>query len=363
LKILASFVVLCVALLAVVVWHLRQSAQDSTVATPADASDVSPPAEPVVTRPMNDSRSTNKPESVLRDPERDAPIAASLPASASIPPPIRVAVAGAAASSAPATRVTVPGVPGVRERRAWQRLAELREILLSDPYNEAALEAALDLAREFGWHEAARGALERLVSLRPEKDDLRFELAVQLMQLELWLEAITQLRAIVERDPENGPSAYNLAIAHQSVGHLRDARTTWDRVITLMPENPDAYAHRGEVLLDLESWKAAATDFETALRLEPESIDAALNLSLALSKLGQHVAARDTLLAILERHPRHVPLLNRLAEIAWAAYESAPIANKKAAAETIYYSRRSLAVVPDQPEMESLLDRATEARE
>jgi tetratricopeptide (TPR) repeat protein len=130
-----------------------------------------------------------------------------------------------------------------------------------------------------------------------------------------------------------------------------------------MPDNPDVYAHRGEILLDLRAWSDAAADFETALRLEPGSIDTAMNLSLARYKLGRLDEARLALLPVLEHYPRHIPVLNRLAEIAWALYCSDPAANETTLDETVDYCLRSLTIDADQPEVTTLLKRVSKARD
>jgi predicted Zn-dependent protease len=244
---------------------------------------------------------------------------------------------------------------------ARQRFVELRATLADDPYNEAALEAALGLARELEWPNEVCDLLARLTRLRPDDVALRFEAAVELMRLERWVEAIPQLRFVVERQPDDERAWYNLAIAHQALGHLREARATWNRVIALLPENPDVYAHRGEVLLDLRAWAEAAADFETSLSIEPDSLDVAMNLSLALLRLGRAADARDELLPLLEQHPVNVPLLNRLAEVTWDLHEANPDANKVFASETLDYCTRSLDVAENQPEIRKLRGRAARA--
>jgi tetratricopeptide (TPR) repeat protein len=361
LKTLAPFVVVCLGLLAFLAWELNLLRGDAANDAESRAKDrpsrtalteLAPSADTVETAEASNAIDTtppNKPEKL----DQALRTAATAPAT-------QTAVGQPPAASAATTQSAVRWATDLR-RRVKQRFISLRERLVSEPRDEAALKAALELARELQWHNEACDLLGRLVQLRPEDATLRFELATELMRLERWLEAIPQLRSVIERQPENARAWYNLAIAHQALGHLHDAQATWDRVIELMSQNPDAYAHRGEVRLDLRDWSAAAADFETALRLEPESIDAAMNLSLALSKLGRFGEARETLLPLLEQHPQHVPALNRMAEIAWALYEGDPVANQALSHEAVSFCLRSLAVDADQPEIKTLLRRASTA--
>lgn len=330
-RILAPFVLVCLVLLAFAVWSLRPGRHEHALprTTPHHQMERPHPSPPRSSGP------------------------------AATPPAAEVLREAPAAATQPTVRWASDAPPS----RARQRFVELREILVSEPQNEAALHAALELARELQWPNEVCDLLGRLVRLRPNDVTLRFELATQLMRLERWLEALPQLRWVVEQQPRNERAWYNLAIAHQALGHLHDARATWDRVIELMPENPDARAHRGEALLDLRDWSAAAADLETVLRLEPDSLDAALNLSLAQSKLGRLEDARRTLLAVLEQRPRHTLVLNRLAEIAWGLYQADPVVNGPLREETVSCCSRSLAVDADQPEIKALLERASLAGE
>ena len=343
----------CLGLLAVAGWQLKlvtRQAPSNYKQAREKTSSAAAPAD------------TNEDLQLAQEPDRPAAVRGREPTEhgasqpfipASTPPSSQASVSPAA----PATQATVRWA-GDDQRAAKRRFAELREILVADPHNQAVLEAALELARRLEWHNEACDLLGRLVRVRRDDPGLRFELAAQLMRLERWLEAIPQLRFVVEAQPENERAWYNLAIAHQALGHLREARATWNRVIELMPANPDAYAHRGEVLLDLRAWTRAAADFETSLRLKPGALDATMNLALALAKLGRADQARDKLLPLLDRHPVHVPLLNRLAEVTWTLYQSSPAGNEALAKETLGYCSRSLAINDAQPEIKALHDRA-----
>jgi predicted Zn-dependent protease len=372
LKILGPFAVVCLVLLAVAVWQLlsfRSSAEKETALNPESqrqAATSSSPRKVAACAPHAvDPRKTIH----GTRPAGRRPLPLDGPESAP----------GGRPSSQPATRLTsaldqehsrtpATAPSGIRwaadaQRRLKQRFIELREVLAVEPDNERALEAALELARELDWHNEACDLLARLVQLRPDESGLRFELATLLMQLERWVEAIPHLRVVARQEPENAHAWYNLAIAHQALGHLHDARATWSHVIELMPQNSDAYAHRGEVLLDLHDWAAAAADFERVRQLEPGSLDVAMNLALALSKLGRLEDARAALLPVLAQNPEHVPVLNRLAEIAWALYQADPAGNEALSDEALNYCLRSLAIHADQPGVRELLERATAAGE
>lgn len=241
---------------------------------------------------------------------------------------------------------------------ALRRLEAARAALRDDPNHESALRDQLAALVELGQWRGAADTLARLLELHPDDLDLRFEQAANFMRLRQWLDAIGSLKPIVAQRPEHARAWFNLAAAHQAVGHLEEARRAWDKAIVLSP-HPAAYAARGEVLLDLQEWAAAAADYETVLRSTPDAPDATVNLSLALWKLGRSEEARRRLLALLEQHPRHVPALLRLAEIARAAYQAAPAGNQARQEEAAAWCRRALEIDPKQPAALALLQEIT----
>jgi lipoprotein NlpI len=125
-------------------------------------------------------------------------------------------------------------------------------------------------------------------------------------------------------------------------------------VIALRPD-AEALARRGEILLDLQDYAAAAADFEAVLQNTPDADDAVLNLALALEHLGRVADAQRRLVDFVQQHPRHIPALNRLSRLASEQCHAAAAAHATACAEAADWCRRSLAINPDQPEVQARL--------
>lgn len=251
--------------------------------------------------------------------------------------------------------VAWPSDPALREAR--RRFERAQAALREDPYHARALRDKAAGAAELRlWPELA-AALARLVELDPNDSALRFERAAALIHLRQWVDAIAELNVVVVRQPQHAKAWFDLAVAHQALGHLSDARRAWDRAIELAP-SAEALARRGEVLLDLQEWGAAAADFEAVLQEQPGAADATLNLALALAKLGRPAEARRRLLTLLRDQPRHVPALNRLAELAYAACRDEGASADVSCAEAAEWCRRSLAIDAKQPEVQALLAEA-----
>jgi len=294
---------------------------------------VSAPAQSVASRPAFAPAQTSQPSS---PPLR--PVAASAPAL--IPGPVRWADTAAR---------------DLRQRRMQRMTATLRA---TDIPPEALRDELRQLAAHDQWPDALV-AVDRLLEARPDDPDLLFERAAILLRLRRHVAAITTLNDVLAKQPTHARAWFNLAVAHQALGHIEDARRAWDRTLELQP-TPAAYAQRGVLLLDVADWAAAAADFEAVLQSEPHAHAAVLNLSLAYWELDRSADARRLLADFLTGQPNHIPALNRLAAFTWAAAEAAP-ADAALRAQTADLCRRSLALDSHQPDMQSLLTDATAA--
>ncbi len=246
-----------------------------------------------------------------------------------------------------------------RRRELLQQLERAAETLRSDPYHAAALRDAAAAAASLGYWTAAADCLQRLLELEPQDGELRFQLAAVLIRLRRFVEAIPLLQELVSEQTDNGRAWFNLAVAHQALGHLSEARAAWDRAVELHPGDIETLAHRGEVLLDLHEWAPAAADFSAALKLDPNSTDCTLNLALAWQRMGRRGEARALLLDLLARRPRNVPALRRLVDICREELEVNP-ADPSARRDLLSFGRRLVEIIPDEPGVRELLERTEE---
>jgi len=362
-RLLVLFLLLCLALLALTSWLLLEDLPPDASATQTPAPQVSEPALLDRAAPQNSSAG-----SATLVPLRSATPAGPRRATSAEPgvlqvPPTRAGAAGRALADVRQNGGdgrTDASDAGVRwagtqaERDAERRLQLARAALADDPRHPDALrDEAAALIQLQRWGEAAE-SLARLIEICPENNDLRFELATVLMRARRFSAAVAVLQELVARRPDERRAWFNLAVACQAVGRLSAARSAWDRTIALRP-TAEAYARRGEVLLDLHEWAAAAADFQAVLAEQPDAVDAALNLATALARLERYGEARASLLAVVQKHPRHVPTLNRLAELAWLTGQVTSTTNADHCRETVEWCRRSLEVDPEQPAIRELL--------
>lgn len=353
---LAPFVLICAVLAGLAIWLLAGSFA-ATPQTPPGAA--RGPGRPSAAR-LGEAR-TSGPKVSERAGAGEAStttthgLTETSPAGENTPEPPR------GPDSADSSRAPVRWPQDERKREKRERYLVLRAEIDADASNESALRDALALALELEWWDEARDVSQRIAALRPDDAGAWFEHGTLLMRVQRWVEAIEPLRRAVELRPEDARAWFNLAVAHQRLGHLLEALRAWDRCAELMPGDSEVLARRAEALLDLEDWTRAAADLLRALELDPALDDARLNLALALLRLGRFDEARAACEALLARRPRHVPALNRLAQIAWERHEATPGPSVELLEEVAERCEQSLVIDAGQADMQALLARARDA--
>lgn len=96
---------------------------------------------------------------------------------------------------------------------------------------------------------------------------------------------------------------------------LKEAAEALEGLLKDAPDQAEALAELGSLLIELERFEEAVERLESALALEPRA-DTAFNLAIARSQLGRDEGARDALLLALRWAGAGTRLLERVAEFA-----------------------------------------------
>ncbi len=353
-RLLVLFIAICLVLVAAFVWHLvaPRGPQPPEVPPAPRTHDPAAPPETASSHPAPPADARSPHTGTTAQPQAASPVAELRVPAAGAP---QTRPAGAVATTQPTTQPPIRWATDPDVRAARQRLELARATLEHAPYHPAALRDERNALLQLGRWREALASTGRLLELFPDDAELLADRAALLLSLDRALDAIPLLDRVVSKDPNDVRAWYNLAVAHQSLGHLADARDAWEAVIARAP-SAEAYAHRGVVLLDLHQWQAAAADFEAALAETPAAHDVALNLALALTKLGRFEEARARLRTILDANPRHVPALNRMAALYAQQARGDERLSHALRAAAADYAQRSLAVDPNQPATVALLE-------
>jgi tetratricopeptide (TPR) repeat protein len=144
------------------------------------------------------------------------------------------------------------------------------------------------------------------VSISPRDGFYRYTLGVALLKNGQYNEAYKELTEALRLDPGNFEARCALADVHGEIGRnlelegrIESAAEEFREAISIDPEYPDYYASLGRVLLEISKRQAscagatgrdvfveAVLHLRSALRLDPNCMDARLNLGMALTMEG-----------------------------------------------------------------------------
>jgi tetratricopeptide (TPR) repeat protein len=157
-----------------------------------------------------------------------------------------------------------------------------------------------------GYLEDAIYEFREAVSIRPADGFYRYSLGVALLKNGQYNEAFKELTEALRLDPDNFEAKCALADVHGEIGRnleiegrIEAAAEEFREAISMDPEYPDYYALLGRVLLEMGRSSASAAGtmgkdvfseairhLRSALRLDPDCMDARLNLGRALTMEG-----------------------------------------------------------------------------
>ena len=132
----------------------------------------------------------------------------------------------------------------------------------------------------------ATAAFERAVRLAPEDPRIVSNLASSLISAERWMEAVSLLLDVTERNPVDGLSWLNLALAQRGLGNLEGARESLARVVALDSDNRHGFSSQASTYLAVIEHGAgrmpeAIAAANRAVNLDPANTDAWVYLGLA----------------------------------------------------------------------------------
>ncbi|PCJ84389.1 MAG: hypothetical protein COA57_09320 [Flavobacteriales bacterium] len=114
--------------------------------------------------------------------------------------------------------------------------------------------------------------------------------------------AIKYYNEVLQRQPNRAKAYYLRGLVYGAKGENKNAVNDYSAAIQLQPNYEQAYLNRGALYTDkIAKYDLAVADFKNALRLNPNNIDAAVNIGLALYKKGDYNEAVQQLSSILSQ--------------------------------------------------------------
>lgn len=118
--------------------------------------------------------------------------------------------------------------------------------------------------------------------------------------------AATIIGAAATCPPESADEAATLAIAHMVRDEHEAGARAAQRAVEFDPNSAFAYFARGLVASDIEDHVPAEADFRKALKLDPNRVEAHLELGLLLEAEGKVEAGRTSLARASEIRPQYI---------------------------------------------------------
>jgi len=140
----------------------------------------------------------------------------------------------------------------------------------------------------------------------------KFHEAVEFLKSSQLAESETQLRSILQVEPEHAGSLYYLGLIAKMTGHLDAAYELNAKLISLHPDNPRGHHSQGAVLKALGRLEEAAACFHNAIKKQPDYPVAYNNLGNTLQELKQYPAAEKSYRKALELAPDQPTTHNNL---------------------------------------------------
>jgi Flp pilus assembly protein TadD len=191
-----------------------------------------------------------------------------------------------------------------RAREAKEVLESLVEKYPKEPDLRLFLAISLLKLRDV---QAAELSVRKALSLEPDHLEARTLLGwINLEVRRDYASAIEQYARVVALSPESPEAHNNLGVAFRRNGDLEKALETFNRALELRSDYSEAWSNRGWVHVEQKIWLAARSDFEQALRLDPNDEGALYGLSRVLRQIRDYAGAQEALSALIARSPNFV---------------------------------------------------------
>jgi Tfp pilus assembly protein PilF len=168
-----------------------------------------------------------------------------------------------------------------------ERAEKVAEILPQDAQARLNYGKAL---HEAGRHREAIEAYELALKKHPELAEAEFYLALAWYDLHDFDKSIEHHQRALQLDPKKGEWEFRLARSLVAKGLQKEARSRFEHSLSLNPNQPLApLAHKefADLLCGTGEYAAAISHYETALRLQPNFVDAQRNLDFARTLAGR----------------------------------------------------------------------------
>jgi tetratricopeptide (TPR) repeat protein len=181
-----------------------------------------------------------------------------------------------------------------------EAIEQIDILLAKEPLNTDFLNLAGILYWNAERRNEAIDLMQESLAVNPKQVELRVELGGHFIELERFEEAVNVMEGAGAEGLANPQLQYRLGLAYILTNRLQDARTVWDRYISLLKDRglelageSEFFLRYGLLLEDLKDWSAASAMFEKAFEGQPDNLMICQHFAVSLFRSGEEKRARE----------------------------------------------------------------------
>lgn len=202
-----------------------------------------------------------------------------------------------------ATLKVLEMIADTQEMTSSHETGLLRKALKSDPANPTLYGRLIDSYTRGGEDSKAIQTCLEAIHLKMRGDLVYSKLANLYLKRGDIKEAVVYYEKNAQLNPLDVAGQNNLATAYVQEGRLSDAERTFKWVLAIQSYAP-AYNGLGVVAMRRDDLATARKEFEQAIHLDPESVEAHLNLGILCTKTRDQACARNAFRKFLAMAPQ-----------------------------------------------------------
>ena len=168
-------------------------------------------------------------------------------------------------------------------------------------------------------YDQAIETLRKALKVNPENANAHIHLIWLYTNKENFEKASEHYRHAIQISPNDPLLLFNWAVANRRLGDIKTAKHALNKAQSLQPENVKIYVELGRIAMDETKWLDATRQFETAIDIDANRVDARYLLGQALMHDKNYAQARtqfDALIALeTAGQPVYMRTLAQLEEI------------------------------------------------
>ncbi len=149
-----------------------------------------------------------------------------------------------------------------------------RSFMQKNPHDIEGMRLLAEIGSRFGVLEDADFLLETALELDPDNIQVRLDFINVLRKRQKFEAALTQARALYDRDPDNPLFQSHLAIESMQTGDYEKALSLFETILKTLPEDAATLTSRGHALKTLGEQDEAIASYQSAARIKADHGDA-----------------------------------------------------------------------------------------